>query len=344
VVVVGGGQAGLTAGWYLRQAEVPFLILDAASRGGDSWRERWDSLVVFTCAAYSELPELPFPGDPERFPGKDEVADYLETYANTFELPVRHDARVVGLECADGGYRLSTESDTLEAGQVIVATGAYQNPSIPPIADGLSAEVTQLHSAAYRNPAQIPAGTVLIVGSANSGCQIATDLHGGDHHVHLARGHWLPTMPYRILGKSLHWWGNKLGLIAAPLESSLRGRTQRGDLLVGTSPRQVARRHGVELHARAVAADGTTVRFADDRTLQVDTVIWATGYDSDYSWIHQPVLDEYGQPRHRRGVTDAPGLYFLGMHNQYSRGSSLIYFVKEDAAHIVERVRAARRA
>ncbi len=151
-------------------------------------------------------------------------------------------------------------------------------------------------------------------------------------------------MPYRILGKSLHWWGDKLGLIAAPLESSLRGRTQRGDLLVGTSPRQVARRHGVELHARAVAADGTTVRFADDRTLQVDTVIWATGYDSDYSWIHQPVLDEYGQPRHRRGVTDSPGLYFLGMHNQYSRGSSLIYFVKEDAAHIVERVRAARRA
>ncbi len=119
-------------------------------------------------------------------------------------------------------------------------------------------------------------------------------------------------------------------------------RTQRGDLLVGTSPRQVARRHGVTLHARAVAAaaaDGTIVRFADERTLQVDTVIWATGYHSDYSWIHAPVLDEHGQPRHRRGVTDAPGLYVLGMHNQYSRGSSLIYFVKEDAAHIVEQVR-----
>jgi putative flavoprotein involved in K+ transport len=339
VIVVGGGQAGLSAGYYLRQAEVPFLILDAASRGGDSWRARWDSLVVFTSAAYSELPGLPFPGDRERFPGKDEVADYLETYARKFELPVRHDARVVGLERRDGGYRLRTESDILEAGQVIVATGAYQNPSIPPIADGLSEEVTQLHSAAYRNPAQIPAGTVLIVGSANSGCQIATDLQGGDHQVHLARGRRLPTLPYRILGKSLHWWGDKLGLIAAPLEGSLRGRTQRGDLLVGTSPRQVARRHGVKLHARAVAADGTTVCFADERTLQVDTVIWATGYHSDYSWIHAPLLDEHGQPRHRRGVTDAPGLYFLGMHNQYSRGSSLIYFVKEDAAHIVEQVR-----
>src|SRR6266567_4500155 len=147
VIVIGGGQAGLAAGYYLSQARIPFLILDADARAGDSWRRRWDSLELFTAARYSALPGLPFPGDPEHFPGKDEVADYLETYASTFELPVRHSARVVGLERRDDRYRLSTESDSFEARQVIIATGAYQKPHIPPLADRLSDAVIQLHSA-----------------------------------------------------------------------------------------------------------------------------------------------------------------------------------------------------
>jgi putative flavoprotein involved in K+ transport len=334
VVVVGGGQAGLTAGYYLARASVDFVILDAAARGGQSWRERWDSLQLFTPAAYSSLPGLPFPGDPDHYPAKDEVAEYLEAYASKFELPVRRGVRVRSLEHANGGYRLTTESDTFESPRVIVATGAYQRPYVPPIAEGLSEEVVQLHSAAYRNPAQIPVGDVLVVGSANSGAHIAREL-AASRQVYLSRGQRLPALPHRLLGKSLHWWGDKLGLIAAPLHS-LKGRTQRGDLLVGISPRQLARRHGVELRPRAVAATGTTVRFADQRTLDVTTIVWATGYRPDYSWIQIPVLDEHGVPRHRRGVTESPGLYFLGMHNQHSRGSSLLYWVKEDAAYIVE--------
>jgi putative flavoprotein involved in K+ transport len=337
VIVVGGGQAGLTAGYHLRRAQIPFLILDAAPRAGQAWRERWDSLELFTPARYSALPGMSFPGDPERYPSKDEVADYLERYAAHFELPVRHHAGVSALELTDGGYRLTTATDLFDARQVIVATGAYQRPHIPAIADGLSDDVTQLHSAAYRNPEQVPDGTVLVVGSANSGCQIAREL-ARDHHVYLSRGQRLPSLPHHLLGQSLHWWGDKLGLIAAPL-SSLRGRTQRGDLIVGTSPRQLARRHGVELRPRAVAAHETTVTFADHCSLNVDTVIWATGYRPDYSWIHAPVLDEHGTPRHQRGVTETHGLYFLGMHNQYSRGSSLLYWVKDDAAYIVQHAR-----
>jgi putative flavoprotein involved in K+ transport len=344
VIVVGGGQAGLTGGYYLRQAGIPFLILDAASRGGESWRQRWDSLTVFTCAAYSALPGLPFPGDPRRFPGKDEVADYLDAYARELELPIRRGTRVAELSPTHDGYRITTDSDVLQARQVIVATGAYQDPYVPPAAHGLAGQVTQLHSAAYRTPSQIPAGTVLVVGSAHSGCQIAADLAAGGHRVHLSRGRWLPTLPYRILGKSLDWWGDKLGLIAAPVKSSPRSRHQRGDLLIGTNPRRLARRHGIQLHDRAIAADGTTVLFADGTTLDVDTVIWTTGYRADYSWIHLPVLDEYGLPRHRRGVTDRSGLYFLGMHNQHSRGSSLIYFVRDDAAYLVEQIRSTRGA
>jgi putative flavoprotein involved in K+ transport len=335
VLVVGGGQAGLAASWYLARAGVQHLVLDAERRVGDAWRRRWDSLELFSAAAYSALPGLRFPGDPAHFPGKDEVADYLEAYARAFQLPVTLDTRVRSLDRAADGYRLDTTRGTYQAGQVIVATGAYQRPVVPELAAALREEVVQLHSAAYRNPAQLPAGQVLVVGSANSGVGIAEDL-AASHQVHLSRGQRLPWLPRRLLGRSLHWWGNHLGLLTAPLEGSWRGRTQRGDLLIGTSLGQLARR-GVRLAGRTVDAQGHTVRLADGETLTPQAVVWATGYRPDYSWVGVPVLDERGVPVHRRGVTQAPGLYFLGMHNQYSRGSSLIGFVRHDAWFIVER-------
>jgi putative flavoprotein involved in K+ transport len=341
VVVVGGGQAGLAAGYYLSRAEISFLILDASPRTGDSWRRRWDSLELFTAARYSSLPGLAFPGDPEHFPGKEEVADYLEDYARKFELPIHLNNPVTSLERSNATYRLQTGSGLYEADHVIVASGAYQRPIVPAIAEKLAEGVTQLHSAEYRKAEQIPEGDVVVVGAANSGAGIAEDL-AATHRVHLSRGSKIPRLPRRILGKSLHFWGDHLGLIGAPLDS-LRGRTQRGDVLVGQSLRQLARRHGVELVGRTVDAEGATVRFDDGREIGTTAVVWATGYRSDYSWIRVPVLDERGAPRHRRGVTDFPGLYFLGMKNQYSRGSSLIYWVREDAAHIVEQVRRAVR-
>ncbi|HEV2258550.1 MAG TPA: NAD(P)/FAD-dependent oxidoreductase [Streptosporangiaceae bacterium] len=338
VIVVGGGQAGLTAGHYLSQAGIPFVILDAGTGAGESWRQRWDSLELFTPARYSSLPGLPFPGGPWHYPGKDEVAAYLQAYARTFALPVQYRARVTSLERAAGGYRLHTAAGVYEAAQVIVATGAYQRPLIPPIAGGLSPGVTQLHSAAYRNPGQIPGPQVLVVGAANSGAQIAADL-APTHRVWLSQGAKIPRLPRRILGIPLHTLGDRLGLIAAPL-GTWRGRTQRGDLLVGTSLRQLARRHHVTLLGRATGADGRTVRFADGQQLEVNAVVWATGYQPDYTWIRVPVLGPDGLPRHQRGTTSSPGLYFLGMHNQYSRGSALIYWVRHDAAYIVSRARA----
>jgi putative flavoprotein involved in K+ transport len=340
VIVIGGGQAGLVAGHYLSRAGIPFLILDAEDRVGDAWRRRWDSLELFTTARYSSLPGLPFPGDPERFAGKDDVADYLEQYARNLELPVRLRSQVTSLTRSGDTYLIETgshERGRYEADQVIVATGAYQRPHTPPIAQQLSKDVVQLHSAEYRNPTQIPSGTVLVVGAANSGVGIAEDL-APTHRVHLSRGTRLPRLPRRLLGKSLHFWGDHLGLIDAPFHT-LRGRTQRGDLLVGTSPRHLARRHNVQLHPRTIDARDRTVRFNSGQQIDVDAVIWATGYRSDYSWIEIPIFDEHREPRHRRGVTDSPGLYFLGMHGQYSRGSSLIHWVKEDASYIIDRLR-----
>ena len=337
VIVVGGGQAGMAAGYNLSRAGIPFLILDAGAQAGDAWRQRWDTLELFTPARYSSLPGLRFPGAPGHYPGKDEVADYMQAYARAFARPARYHTRVTALERAPGGYRLHTSTGTYEAGQVIIATGAYQQPWTPPIAAGLSSQVTQLHSAAYRNPAQIPTGRVLVAGAANSGAQIAADL-AGTHQVWLSQGAPIPRLPRKILGIPIHSFGDHLGLIPAPFDT-WRGRTQRGDLLVGPSLRQLARRHHITLAGRATSASGRTVTFADGQALDVGAVVWATGYRSDYSWIHLPVLGPGGLPRHQRGVTELPGLYFLGMHNQYSRGSSLIHWVRHDAAHITSQAR-----
>jgi putative flavoprotein involved in K+ transport len=336
VLVIGGGQAGLCAGYYLRRAGLDFAILDGAERVGDSWRRRWDSLELFTVARYSSLPGLDFPGDPEHFPGKEEVAAYLEDYARTFELPVRLGSRASSLVRADGGYRVEAGSASYRAPQVIVATGAYERPYVPDVADKLDPELTQLHSADYKNPEQIPPGDVIVVGGANSGVQIAQDL-SETHRIRLAVGTKPPRMPRRILGRSLHWWGDHLGIIRAPI-ARLRAPKRSGDLLIGTSYRQLTRRHGVELVGRVIGGEGRTVRLADEQSAEVSTVVWATGFRSDYSWIEVPVFDDRGLPVHKRGVTEADGLCFLGMHLQYSLGSSLIGFVRHDAKYLVERI------
>lgn len=341
VLVVGGGQAGLIAGYNLRQAGLPFVILEANSAVGESWRRRWDSLTLFTVARYSALPGLTFPGDPNHWPGKDEVADYLEQYAKTFDLPVRCDSRVTSLEATDGGYRVETSTGSYQARQVIVATGAYQRPRLPSLAGELDDGVVQVHSADYRNPGQLPSGTVVVVGAANSGAGIAEDL-AASHRVVLSQGSRIGHLPRRLLGKPLHFWGDKLGLIAASL-NSWRGRTQRGEVLVGPSLRRLSRRHDIELVGRAVGAAGRTLQYDDGSQTDADAIVWATGYRPDYAWINVPgLLDENAKPVHRRGITAASGLYFVGMKEQYSRGSSLIYWVKDDAEYIVDQVRTSR--
>jgi putative flavoprotein involved in K+ transport len=339
VIVIGGGQAGMAAGYYLSKAGTGFLILDAGTQAGQAWRQRWDSLELFTPARYSSLPGLPFPGDPGHYPGKDEVAEYVQQYARAFALPVRYGSRVSALEGAPGGgYLLATDSGSYRAGQVIIATGAYQKPWTPPAAAGLGPAVTQLHTAAYRNPAQIPGEQLLVVGAANSGAQIAAEL-AATHRVWLSQGAPIRRLPRKIVGIPIHAIGDRLGLIPAPL-NTWRGRTQRGDLLVGPSLRQLARRHHIKLADRVTSAHGHTVQLADGQELDVSAVVWATGYRPDYSWIHLPVLDEHGLPRHQRGITSYPGLYFVGMHDQYSRGSSLIHWVRHDAEYIVSQARA----
>ena len=343
VIVVGAGQAGLAIAWYLARLGLRFQVLEASAELGQSWRSRWDSLTLFTPAQYDALPGMPFPAPADTYPTKGPVADYLQAYADAFRLPVRLSARVTSLSRSGDGFEVRTADETFSARRVVVATGPFQVPFVPPAAGGLDSAVTQLHSADYRNPQALPDGPVLVVGGGNSGLQIAEEL-SASRRVDVSVGTSPPILPQRLAGRDLFWWLTRLGLMRVPAESRLGRRVQaRGEFVIGTSRRHL-KRTGVTFRPRLVGADGRTVRFADGSTLDVGVVLWATGYRSDYSWISIPGVVRNGRVAHRRGVTDVPGLYFLGLSWQHTRGSALLGFLDEDARHIADRIAADRAA
>jgi putative flavoprotein involved in K+ transport len=333
VAVIGAGQAGLAMGYFLRRQGRRFVIVERATSIGSAWRERWHSLTLFTPRRYSALPGLPFPGDPDGYPTRDEVIAYLERYAESFDLPVELNSEVKKLE----RFRLELDGRTISADQVVVATGPFQTPYVPELAEKLSADVFQTHAVGYRRADEVPAGTLIVVGGGNTGFQIAKEL-SATHKVVLSVGSHQKPLPQRVLGRDLFWWLTKMRILDKTVESRLGRKLSTRDTLIGSSPRELKKRHGVELKPRVVEADGRRVRFEDGNELEVDAVIWATGYRPDYSWIELPIFDEDGRPRHRRGVTDAPGLYFLGLTWQHTRGSALIGWVKDDASFIAERI------
>jgi putative flavoprotein involved in K+ transport len=324
VLVIGGGQAGLAMGYHLAQSGQSFQIVDAGAEIGQAWQSRWDSLQLFTSGRYDNLPGLAFPAAPDAYPGKDDVANYLRAYAAKYQLPVRLSTNVTSLTTSDGGYVAKAAGEALEARQVVVATGPFQVPFIPPIADALDPGVHQIHSAHYRRPETLPAGTVLVVGAANSGCQIAQEL-AATHRVDLSAGQRIPAIPQRPLGRDIWAWATALRLDKVTAGSRLGQRLAGRDQVIGPGPRQLARRHGIRIRPRAASAAGQTITFADGTAADYDAVVWATGYTTDHTWIDIPgVTDERGRIRHQRGVTPSPGLYMLGLTWQHTRGSALL--------------------
>jgi putative flavoprotein involved in K+ transport len=343
VIAVGGSQAGLAIAWHLAREGLRFVVLEAAPEIGHTWRSRWDSLRLFTPAQYDALPGMPFPGPPDTYPTKDPVAGYLKAYAAAFDLPVRLNARVTELRRTAEGFEARTGDGVFRARQVVVATGPFQVPFTPPAAQRLDGSVTQLHSAGYRNPSALPPGPVLVVGGGNSGFQIAEEL-AATRQVDLSIATRAPMLPQRLAGKDLFWWLTRLGLMRVTAGSRLGRRLRaRPDFVIGSSRRRL-KAAGVRFRPAVAGADGRTVRFADGSTLDAGIVIWATGYRPDYSWIGIPGVTRDGQVIHRRGVTEVPGLYFLGLTWQHTRGSALLGFVHEDAAYLAGLVTSHARA
>jgi putative flavoprotein involved in K+ transport len=337
VVVVGGGQAGLAIGYFLRREGLGFTILEAEGEPAAAWRARWDSLKLFTPVRYSSLPGLPFPGEADSYPIRDDVVAYLTEYARHFELPVELDSRVRSIRRIDGSYLVELDDRTYAADQVVVATGPFQAAFVPAIAERLDPEVVQLHSTAYRRPQDLPDGPALVVGGGNTGFQIAQEL-SASREVHLSIGSRQTPLPQRILGRDLFRYLEATGLIRKTTASRIGRRLAGRDTLIGSRPRTLRRRHGVRLRGRAVDAAGRTVRFSDGETVDPGAAIWATGFRVDHSWIDVPVFDDDGHVVHQRGVTASPGLYFLGLSWLHTRGSALIGWVKDDAEYLARQI------
>ena len=292
VVVVGGGQAGLALGYFLARDGRRFSILEAAEAPAAAWRKRWDSLKLFTPVRYDSLPGLPFPGEPDTYPGRDEVVEYLTAYAEHFNLPVQFDSEVLAVRAGDdGGFVVELRDRAYAADQVVVATGPFQTARVPAIAEQLDASIVQMHSADYRGPADVPDGPVLVVGGGNTGYQIAEELAAA-HEVHLAVGSRQLPLPQRLLGRDVFRYLEAGRFMRVTVQSRLGQRLQGRDTLIGSSPRAARRRHGIELRTRAVEASGTEIRFDDGSALSPKAVIWATGFALDHSFVQAPVFDD----------------------------------------------------
>ncbi|MGZ5353558.1 MAG: flavin-containing monooxygenase [Actinomycetota bacterium] len=339
-VVIGAGQAGLSAGYFLREAGRSFVILDGNARVGDSWRERYDSLRLFTPAWAIRLPGWRFPA--KDTPTKDELGDYLEAYAARFSLPVEHGVRVDGVRRDGDGFVVTAGDRTFRAADVIVATGANRDARVPALAAELDPAIVQLHSTTYRNPSQLRDGGVLVVGSGNSGADISLEV-SATHPTWLSgpvRGHipfdidtWFSR---NVAFHLVRFIGLHVLTIRTPIGRKARVTSaMRGDPLVRVKPKW--------LDAAGVRRVGKTVAVRDGRPVPEDgtvpdvaNVIWCTGFRHDLSWIDLPIFGEDGTPAHERGVvTGEPGLYFVGLPFQYSMGSEVLPGVPRDAEYVV---------
>jgi putative flavoprotein involved in K+ transport len=333
-LVIGAGQAGLAIAYHLAKRDDDFLVLEAAPRVGESWRRRWDSLRLFTPAAYSGLPGMGFPAHPAHLPDKDEVADYLERYAERFDLPIRCNSPVESMERDGDRYIVRAGATTYDAANVVVATGPFHRPRVPALASLLSPAIHQLHSSQYRSPFDLPDGDVLVVGAGNSGAQIAMEL-ARFRSVWLS-GRETGCLPRTLLGRDVYDWIWPLLTrfsVDTRIGRRMQARARRGDPLVGISPRQITgagvRRVGRFIDVR----DGRPI--CDAEQLNARVVVWCTGFAPDYRWMHLPITDEQGVVKHRRGIaTDFPGLYFLGLRFQHTMTSALLGGVGSDAEFI----------
>ncbi|CAN5737658.1 NAD(P)/FAD-dependent oxidoreductase [soil metagenome] len=349
-IIIGGGQAGLATGYYLAQQKRDFVILDANHRTGDSWRERWDSLRLFTPARFDGLPGMRFPASGSTFIGKNEMADYLETYASRFELPVRRGVKVDGLARNGDGFLISAGDKRFEATNVVVAMSNCQVPWVPPFASELDPDIVQIHSKEYRNPSQLRDGAVLVVGAGNSGADIAIEVV--QSHTTLMAGQESGHIPFRIetfiarnlLLRLVRFTGHRVLTVKTPVGRKLRPKMlHMAPPLVRVKPKDLIAA-GVERVPKVVGAKDGHPILEDGRVIEVANIIWCTGYRPGFSWIDLPILGDRQEPEHVGGlVPSQPRLYFVGLHFLYSLTSETITGVPRDAQRIARHIAEAER-
>lgn len=336
VLVIGGGQAGLAMGYYLKKSKRSFMLVDSSERVGDVWRTRYDSLVLFSPRAYSSLPGMALSGDPEGFPTKDEIADYLEYYHKYYSIPIQLNTNVIKLEKIDNKYIASTTQGKIIARNIVVATGPFQKPFVPNLPGSISKSVFQIHSSEYRNELQVPPGPVLVVGSGNSGTQIAAELSVRGP-VSLSTGHKIIFIPRRIFNRSIFWWLHVTRLYKVSNTSRFAKLLKKREPVIGLEVQSLMKSGKVKIVDRVEFLKDNEVELKDGSKIGVSSIIWATGFQHDYSWIQIPgVLDRQNQVIHNRGISQVNGIYFLGLPWLSRVGSAQINGVGYDAKYLNE--------
>jgi putative flavoprotein involved in K+ transport len=348
-LVIGGGQSGLVMGYHLSRRGLPYAIIDANDRIGDAWRNRWDSLRLFTPNRLNGLPGMPFPGGYHwGFPSKDEMADYLESYARRFDIRVETGVRVERLSREGDRFVATAGNRRFEADNVVVAMSSWQQPRIPQFASELDPSIVQLHVAEYRNPSQLQEGGVLVVGAGNSGAEVANEL-ARTHDVWLS-GPDTGNIPFRpesvaarilmpIIGRIIF---HRVLTTSTPIGRKVRPKwVSTGEPLIRVKPKDLAAA-GVDRVPRVTGVQHGQPQLEDGRRIDVANVVWCTGFHPGFSWIDLPVLGPQGPVQHRGIVESEPGLYFLGLKFLYSVSSEQIHGVGRDAAHIADAIAARR--
>ncbi len=347
VAIIGAGQSGLSAGYWLKQHGIPFVIIDKNARVGDAWRQRWDSLRLFTPARYDGLAGMRFPAASGYFPTKDEMADYLEHYAQHFALPMRLGVAVERVSRNGTGYLIEAGDRHFVAGSVVVAMANYQKPLIPEFAQRLDGSILQLHSSEYRNPAQLRPGGVLVVGAGNSGAEVAVELARSGRKVWLS-GRDTGHVPFKIggfVGRNflapllLRFVFHRLLTLDSPLGRNAQpAGTQKGGPLIRTRPTELAAAGVTRLPRVTGVHDGLAVD-TNGKSIAATNVIWCTGFNPGFSWLDLPVFGERGAPMHRRGVVERePGVYFLGLQFLYAMSSTMIHGAARDSAYVAKEI------
>jgi putative flavoprotein involved in K+ transport len=335
-VIIGGGQAGLATGYFLKKADKDFIILDENKNIGDSWRNRWDSLLLFTPAQHDSLPGMPFPASRGNFPGKDQMADYLEIYATTFSLPVHSGVKVNHIYSRANHYEIEISGEKLLADKVVIATGTNPHPYIPSISEHIAPDIFQIHSSSYHNPESLPAGDVLVVGAATSGIEIALEI--SKTHKTFISGRppfHIPDKVFKYAGEVYWWFVSNILTVNTPI-----GKKAKEKIIHGGSPLirvsyDDLEAAGVDTLPRLTELNNGRPQFENGSVLNVSSIIWATGYRPDFSWVEMNITDESGWPMTKRGISSTNnGLYFIGMPFQFGLTSGLVGGVGRDADYI----------
>ena len=345
-IVIGGGQAGLSVGYYLARQGSSFVILDGSERVGDAWRHRWDSLRLFTPAIFDSLVGMRFPAPSFYFPTKNEMADYLEAYARHFQLPVRNGVRVDRVTRVGSRYVIDAGSHRFDADHVVIAMSSYQVPRVPAFAKDLAPGILQMHSSEYRSPQQLKPGGVLLVGAGNSGAEIALDV--SRNHSTWVSGRDTGHVPFKIDGLASRLFLMRfifrfvfhrlLTVKTRPGRSARRKMFTQGGPLIRVKPRQLTVA-GIQRVSKVRGVINGLPELEDGRTLDVANVIWCTGFGHGLSWIDLPIFEAGGEPRHESGVAiGEPGLYFVGLHFLHAFSSTMVHGIARDAERIADTI------